>query len=69
NVRDFDYLTEYWLKQKYESVTDVQNRLDWLEKQLRNDLELDVVTFNSDQSKFFKKVYRTHNRVDIIERD
>jgi len=69
NVRDFDYLTEYWNTQGYAPSTDLAYRNGWLEKQLRNDLELDVVTFDSNQSKFFKHVYKPHRRVDIIEND
>lgn len=69
NVRDFDYLTEYWNEKVYGPETDLQYRLDWLENKLRNNLDLDVVTLNEYQSKFFKQVYKPHKRVDIIEND
>ena len=69
NVRDFDYLTEYWNTQGYGPATDLTYRNDWLEKQLRNYLGLDVVTLTSAQSQFFKHVYKPHRRVDIIEND
>jgi hypothetical protein len=69
NVRDFDYLTEYWNKEHKGKLADPTEYSNYLGTQLRKNLDLDVVTFNEDQSKFFKKVYRTHKRVDIIEND
>jgi hypothetical protein len=68
NVRDFDYLTNYW-KDTHDGKVNLEEYSEWLGKQLWNGLDLDVITFNNNQSKFFKKVYRTHNRVDLIEYD
>ena len=69
NVRDFDYLNEHWDKEHKGKFADITEYSNYLGVQLRRSLDLDVVTFDSEQSKFFKKVYRTHNRVDIIEKD
>lgn len=69
NVRDFDYLTEYWNKEHKGKFADVTEYSNYLGVQLRRSLDLDVVTFDSEQSKFFKKVYRPHNRVDLIENE
>ena len=67
NVRDFDYLAEHWDKEHKGKFADPTEYSNYLGNQLRRGLDLDIVTFDSDQSKFFKKVYRTHNRVDLIE--
>ncbi|NBP58756.1 hypothetical protein EBU71_19880, partial [bacterium] len=69
NVRDFDYLSEYWDKHHKGKFADITEYSNHLGIQLRRNLDLDIVTLDQDQSKFFKKVYRPHNRVDIIERD
>ena len=70
NVRDFDYLTEYWnANLKDISKEELERYMHFYQVELRRRLDLDVVTFDGEQSKFFKKVYRTHRRVDIIEND
>jgi hypothetical protein len=69
SVRDFDYLAEHWDKEHKDKFADPTEYNNYLGVQLRKNLDLDIVTFDSDQSKFFKKVYRPHNRVDIIEKD
>jgi hypothetical protein len=67
NVRDFDYLSDMWHSQVKD--VDLTERLDFYAKELVNNLDLSVATFDKVQSKFFKIVYRPHNRVDLIERD
>jgi hypothetical protein len=69
NVRDFDYLAEHWDKEHKGKFADPTEYNNYLGVQLRKNLDLDVVSFDKEQSKFFKKVYRTHNRVDLIEKD
>ena len=62
NVRDFDYSGEYWDKNhkgKFSDPTDYNTNLG---NQLRNSLGLDIVTFDREQSQFFKKVYKNFER-------
>jgi hypothetical protein len=63
NVRDFEWLTEYWAKQGYGSATDVEFRVKWLGNELREKCNLEISTLDADGSKFFKKVWENSPRI------
>lgn len=63
NVRDFEWLTDYWGQQGYGPATDIGYRVDWLGSQLRKNLDIEVADFDAQTSKFFKRVYRNTPRV------
>jgi hypothetical protein len=63
NVRDFDYLTNYWKEQGYGPATDIDYRLKWLGNELRTELDLEISNVDSVGSKFFKKVYMNTDRI------
>lgn len=56
NVRDFEWLTNYWSEQGYGPATDVKYRLEWLGNELRTSCGLDVSTLDEEGSRFFKTV-------------
>jgi hypothetical protein len=60
-VRDFEYLTEYW-KTHVEHI-DVDDELEGIGNNLRQNLNLEIAEFNSDASKFFKLVYQNTPRI------
>lgn len=67
-VRDFEYLTDYWNK-KRETILDAGDAQDesiYFGKQLRDELGLEVAEISVNGSKFFKQVY--HNSPRIIRR-
>lgn len=63
NVRDFDYLTNYWSEQGYGSATDIDYRVKWLGEQLRTKCGLEVSDMDETASKFFKTVYNNTPRI------
>jgi len=63
-VRDFEYLTDYW-KKHVENV-DVEDELEGIGNNLRQNLNLEIADLNSNASKFFKSVY--HNTPRILNR-
>jgi hypothetical protein len=63
NVRDFDYLTNYWKEQGYGPGTDIDYRVKWLGNELRTELDLEIADVDSIGSKFFKKVYMNTDRI------
>ena len=60
-VRDFEYLTDYW-KTHVEHI-DVEDELEGIGNNLRQNLNLEIAEFNSDASKFFKLVYQNTPRI------
>lgn len=75
NVRDFDYLNNYWEETK-ETVSDKNliNQIEELGNTLINELDIPIATqpLSSEQSKFFKSIYqnpsRTSSKLLDIER-
>jgi hypothetical protein len=61
NVRDFDYLTSYWIE-KHEKNDNPEQYYEWLGKELRRDLKMEVADLNKDASLFFKSVYQNFPR-------
>lgn len=66
NVRDFEYLTEYW-REKYSKNTEEQilSKLKQLGTILRDELSLEISLLDIDSSKFFKNVYHNNPRTKI----
>ncbi len=62
NVRDFDYLTNYW-KEKHEDKTDPDDYSVWLSSQLKTELDLEISNIDKEGSKFFKRVYTNTDRI------
>jgi len=62
-VRDFEWLTNYWIEQGYGPATDVNYRFKWLGDQLRTMCGLEVSDLDATGSKFFKKVYTNTPRI------
>jgi len=60
-VRDFEYLTDYW-KKNVEHV-DVGDEIEGIGNNLRQNLNLEIADLNADASKFFKLVYQNTPRV------
>ena len=62
-VRDFDYLTEYWNK-KHQNESDNApiEKIDKLSYSLSNDLGLEIATLDAEANRFFKKVYKNTPR-------
>lgn len=63
NVRDFEWLTNYWNEQGYGSATDTDYRIKWLGDKLRNNLNLEISNIDEIGSKFFKTVYQNTPRI------
>jgi len=63
NVRDFDWLTNYWTKQGYGDATDIDYRLNWLGEELKDKCKLELSNIDSSGSKFFKTVYNNSPRI------
>jgi hypothetical protein len=60
-VRDFEYLTDYW-KNHVEHIN-VEDELEGIGNNLRQNLNLEIAEFNSDASRFFKLVYQNTPRI------
>lgn len=63
NVRDFEYLTNYWNEQGYGSATDTDYRIKWLGSELISQCGLEVANIDTVGSKFFRRVYRNLPRL------
>jgi len=63
-VRDFEYLTEYWNK-NYSNYAgnDLVSKIESLGESLANELALDVALLDKTGSKFFKQVYHNSTRI------
>jgi len=64
NVRDFEYLTEYWKEHHTGEITS-EEKLKFGEygTALQRDLGLEIAVLDEDGSKFFKRVYLNTPRV------
>jgi hypothetical protein len=60
-VRDFEYLTDYW--KKHVEYIDVEDEVEGIGNNLRQNLNLEIAELNSNASKFFKSVYQNTPRV------
>ena len=63
NVRDFEYLTNYWNEQGYGPATDVNYRLEWLGNELRTKCDLEISNIDKVGSQFFKTVFNNSPRI------
>ncbi len=68
NVRDFEYLTNYW-KEHYESATPdtLAEQINFYGKELKEKMGLEIANLDPAGSKFFKVVY--NNTPRIIKRN
>jgi hypothetical protein len=65
NVRDFDYLTEFW-KNKIEpniSEDSLLEEIANLGTELQDNLNLEMAVLDPDASRFFKRVYQNTPRI------
>lgn len=60
-VRDFEYLTDYW--KTHIKHVDVEDELEGIGNNLRQNLNLEIAEFNADASRFFKSVYQNTPRI------
>jgi len=60
-VRDFDYLTQYWKEQHVDSYM-LDEKLNEYGSKLKR-LGLEISTLDDDGSKFFKKLYQNSDRI------
>lgn len=64
NVRDFDYLTEFWnINHKDEDTAKMRSLIDEYGEKLRHECGIEIADFGPDGSKFFKAVYSNTPRV------
>ena len=65
NVRDFNYLTEYWKDNGYaeKTETDLADKFDMYGKELKEKYDLEIADLDSEGSKFFKRVYNNTPRI------
>ena len=60
-VRDFDYLTDYWNKNVV--GIDLEDEIEGIGNNLRQNLNLEIAEMDSNASRFFKSVYQNTPRV------
>ena len=60
-VRDFEYLKDYW-KNHVEKIG-VEDELEGIGNNLRQNLNLEIAELNADASRFFKSVYQNTPRI------
>lgn len=64
NVRDFEYLTDYWNANYTGEITnEVKQQFGKFGDALQKDCNLEIANLDSDGSKFFKQVYKNTPRV------
>lgn len=63
NVRDFEYLTNYWNEQGYGPATDTAYRVKWLGDELTSRCGLEIANLDAAGSKFFRRVFRNLPRM------
>jgi hypothetical protein len=64
NVRDFEYLTHIWNKEiEFGIENNLEEKIQQIGNELRQDLNLEVADLDANASKFFKKVYMNTPRV------
>lgn len=63
NVRDFEYLTNYW-KEHYNNLTEAPtDRIKYFGQELQNKCDLEIADIDNFGSKFFKSVFTNSERV------
>ena len=60
-VRDFDYLTDYWKKNVV--GIDLEDEIEGIGNNLRQNLNLEIAEMDANASKFFKSVYQNTPRI------
>jgi len=60
-VRDFEYLTEYWKKNVV--GIDLENEIEGIGNNLRQALNLEIAEMDANSSRFFKSVYQNTPRI------
>jgi hypothetical protein len=60
-VRDFEYLTEYWKKNVV--GIDLENEIEGIGNNLRQNLNLEIAEMDANSSRFFKSVYQNTPRI------
>jgi len=60
-VRDFEYLTDYW-KKHVENVV-VEDEIEGIGNNLRQNLDLEIAEMDANASRFFKSVYQNTPRI------
>lgn len=60
-VRDFEYLTDYWKKNVV--GIDLENEIEGIGNNLRQNLNLEIAEMDADASRFFKSVYQNTPRI------
>lgn len=63
NVRDFNYLTQYWKEEIEPKVKDIDDAIYELGDILRDNLHLEIAEIDVNGSKFFKRVYQNSPRI------
>lgn len=63
NVRDFEYLTNYW-KEHYSNLTEAPaDRIKYFGQELQKNCDLEIADVDNFGSKFFKSVFTNSERV------
>jgi hypothetical protein len=60
-VRDFEYLTDYWTK--HVEHVDVEDEIEGIGNNLKQNLDLEIAEMDANASRFFKSVYQNTPRV------
>ena len=60
-VRDFEYLTDYW--KKHVEHVNAEDESEGIGNNLRQNLNLEIAELNADASRFFKSVYQNTPRI------
>jgi len=60
-VRDFEYLTDYWTK--HVEHIDVEDEIKGIGNNLKQNLDLEIAEMDANASRFFKSVYQNTPRV------
>jgi hypothetical protein len=62
-VRDFEYLTEYWKNYVERERIDIEDELECIGNNLRQSLNLEIAEMDANSSRFFKSVYQNTPRI------
>ena len=62
-VRDFEYLTEYWKNYVERERIDIEDELEGIGNNLRQSLNLEIAEMDANSSRFFKSVYQNTPRI------
>jgi len=65
NVRDFEYLTNFWKEKIQPTITDdtIAEEVEAVGKNLKDYLNLEIADLDAEASIFFKKVYQNTPRI------